>query len=487
MAEYGLTNDGPNIKRLDVILDEMHDDLSERWGVNTRQNTESFINHLLTNVADQIAELWEFGENVYYSQYPSSAEGVSLDNAAQLSGAFRKNAEPSVYPLHCTGVDGTTLDTTTMVASVTNPVTQLTLVAESELTRGSVNQARIKIPGDEAISADTYRVTIDGNDYTIASSKTTRIGVLGDIEGVLTAAVSDITFTLNQDEVTLDMAANDITRTFSLSMSDNLTTETVTCILNFETTENGDIFLPNETITSIVKAPAEFTKVTNLCEYIPGRLVETDAEFRNSYFDTLFSGSTTMSESIRSSILANVQGVSSVTVFENNTDTTDANGLYPHSIEVVVVCTENQQIYQQVAEQIFLNKAAGINTYGGISKTVTGDGGESITIRFSVPDSVYVWWKLDVTPEITDVNVQNDIKAIIVDYVDSLSSGENVVPQKIFSEIFTKYPNITYIDVKLATESDAATVPDPGDYTKTSVTITNRYVAETTVGMVSYA
>lgn len=64
---YGLTAKGPNIKRLDAILEEMHKDLSAKWGVNTRQNPESLLNHLLTNVADRIADLWEFGEDVYYS------------------------------------------------------------------------------------------------------------------------------------------------------------------------------------------------------------------------------------------------------------------------------------------------------------------------------------------------------------------------------------------------------------------------------------
>lgn len=75
MADYGLTPQGPNIKRLDVILEEMHSGLSEKWGVNTRQNPESLLNHLLTNVADAIADLWEFGEAVYFSQYPATAEG----------------------------------------------------------------------------------------------------------------------------------------------------------------------------------------------------------------------------------------------------------------------------------------------------------------------------------------------------------------------------------------------------------------------------
>lgn len=105
MSEYGLTPQGPNIKRLDVILDEMHEQLSKAWGVNTKQNPQSFINHLLTNLADRLAELWEFGEDVYYSQYPSTAEGVSLDNAAQYGGSLRETGAKSYYPMHCTGVD----------------------------------------------------------------------------------------------------------------------------------------------------------------------------------------------------------------------------------------------------------------------------------------------------------------------------------------------------------------------------------------------
>ena len=95
MSEFGLTPSGPNIKRLDQILDSMHTKLSRRWGVNTRQNPESFLNHLLTNVSEEMAELWEFGEDVYYSEYPSSAEGVSLDNAAQYGGTSREEAAKS--------------------------------------------------------------------------------------------------------------------------------------------------------------------------------------------------------------------------------------------------------------------------------------------------------------------------------------------------------------------------------------------------------
>ena len=65
MADYGLTPQGPNIKRLDVILEEMHSSMSEKVGINTRQNPQSVFGHLLTNVGDRIAELWELGLDIY--------------------------------------------------------------------------------------------------------------------------------------------------------------------------------------------------------------------------------------------------------------------------------------------------------------------------------------------------------------------------------------------------------------------------------------
>jgi len=142
---YGLTTKGPNIKRLDAILDDLHTNLSKRWGVNTRQNPESLLNHLLTDIADEIAELWEFGEDVYYSQYPSFAEGTSLDNAAQYGGSTRETAAKSYYPIHCTGRDGTKLAAGTMISSTTNPTTQLSLSDTREITRSAFNKAEIKI------------------------------------------------------------------------------------------------------------------------------------------------------------------------------------------------------------------------------------------------------------------------------------------------------------------------------------------------------
>ena len=138
MAKYGLTPQGPNPKRLDVILEDMHSKMTDRLGVNTRQNPQSLLNHTLTNVADEIAELWEFGVDVYHSQYTSSATGVSLDYAAQFGGSTREMAAKSYYSILCTGLDGTTIPAGTVIASDTNPATSLTATAD-EPSRGRLS------------------------------------------------------------------------------------------------------------------------------------------------------------------------------------------------------------------------------------------------------------------------------------------------------------------------------------------------------------
>lgn len=170
MSEYGLTPRGPNIKRLDVILDEMHDSLTDKLGVNTRQNPQSLLNHILTNIADRIAELWEYGADIYYSQYPSTAEGINLDNAAQYGGSTREAPAPSYYRILCTGLDGTVIPAGTLIASDTNPVTQLTLSSAQTITRASFNTATLKVAASAILSPLT--AILNGTPYHIPPQRT---------------------------------------------------------------------------------------------------------------------------------------------------------------------------------------------------------------------------------------------------------------------------------------------------------------------------
>jgi len=316
MSDYGLTPKGPNIKRLDTILDEMHSDLTQKLGVNTQQNPQSLLNHLLTNIADRLAELWELGEDVYFSQYPASAEGTSLDNAAQFGGITRETATKSYYPIHCTGVDGTVLAEGTQIASNTNPKTYLSITEEKTISRSSFNEAIIRVAS--ARIGDTYTVILDGSIYSFIASTASQIDILN---GIANAILSpNFTKTVDSENLTITIKSVDETVNHTLVLSENLTTETVTTIITFGTVELGDILIPNGSITEIVQADAGLTAVTNKCEYVAGRDAETDSELRKSYADKIFRRSSFMLESIRSGILNNVQGVESVAAYENTTD-----------------------------------------------------------------------------------------------------------------------------------------------------------------------
>ena len=151
MSEYGITSTGFVKKRLDTICDEIHDDLSKEWGINTRKNPKSYLNVLITNFADKIAELWEVAEENYFSKYPSSATGDSLDRAAEYAGVLREQAEHSYYQVECTGDDGTVIPKGTPIEADCNPKIQLVAYDEGKISRESCSKITISEFGVESI------------------------------------------------------------------------------------------------------------------------------------------------------------------------------------------------------------------------------------------------------------------------------------------------------------------------------------------------
>lgn len=467
MAQYGLTPQGPNPKRLDVILEEMHQSLTKRLGVNTRQNPQSLLNHLLTNIGVQIADLWEYGTQVYHSQYPSSATGISLDNAAQFGGSTREMPEKSYYHILCTGVDGTVIPAGTIIASDTNPPTNLTLAADALITRSNFSKATVILASPEATTA--LGIALNGTLYTITPDPSQSTS---EVLEALSNVITDEDFTTKVEDDTLVVEAVDESSSNVMVLSENLTTQTVGTVVTFATVDDGDILIPNGVITKIVKAVAGMTSVVNVGAYIAGQLAEDDIEFRKSYADKIFNRSSSMLESIRSAILTNVQGVTSVAVYENDTNEVDDMGRWPHSVEVVADGGDTTEI----AQQILNSKAGGISTYGSVETELPGVYGEPITVRFNRPTYIKVWFKIGVTMSKTTnppTNYVELIKEQVLERMNELEAGESVIPQKFNLSV----SGVDYMDIWLyATTEDGEM---PGEYDKRVVTATARERAVT--------
>lgn len=470
MAKYGLTPQGPNIKRLDVILDEMHESMSNKLKANTKQNPQSLLNHLLTNVADRIAELWEYGSDVYYSQYPTTAEGSSLDNAAQFGGTTREMPAKSYYSVLCTGLDGTTVPADTLIATDTNPAINLTLTEDAQITRSAFNKAVVVLAAENPTSV--LSMALNGELYSA-----------NDLEG-LAQTVTDEAFEVSYEDGKLIVEAVDTASSNTMVLSENLTTETVASVITFATVDYGDIVIPNGVITKIVKTVAGLQAVENVGSYVAGRLTETDVEMRQSYIDKIYSRSSAMLESIKSAILENVQGVLSVAPCENDTNETDSMGRPPHSVEIVV----DGGNATEIAQQILNTKAGGISTYGDVETVLHGVYGEDIAIRFNRPAYVYVWFQVGVTLSANTnppTNYADLIKQTILECMEDVQAGCDVVPQKFTTALYKNVSGIDYFDIRLhATKDPAESVRD---YPERSVSITAReraVTSESRIGVV---
>lgn len=471
MPEYGVTKDGFVRKRLDVIISEIQKDLTETLGFDVAHNPESLMNVIITNFSERIAKLWELGEQVYFSQYISTAEGVNLDNAGQFGGITRENNTRTAFTLVCTGDDGTYLPVGTTVASATLPKIYFTMYQGGMITRESFNKARIKVV---TVNDNTsYAVTINGLLYTSLSG--VRATVQSILEG-LKNTIQDDSFDVRIDGSELVLTCKSAFKSNSLELSGNLTTTKVASLAMFQSQEYGKIVLPENSITDIITTLAGFDSCYNLPSISYGRLRETDIEFRQSYIKKIASRSSTMLESITSAILAAVRGVESATAYENDTNETDSEGRPPHSIEVVVDGGDDKEI----AAMILRKKAGGIQTFGDVVVDVPDLYGLTIPIRFNRPQNVYVWLKVALTKNPSQAmppNYEELIKTAILTDALALSAGDNVITQDFFGGIKELCSGLAYIDITTYGTTNSGYTPKKEDYKDKNVFITSRQKA----------
>lgn len=121
--------------------------------------------------------------------------------------------------------------------------------------------------------------------------------------------------------------------------------------------------------------------------------------------------------------IAGIDGVTQVRGYENDTDTTDANGLLPHSTALVVLGGDALDI-----ATLYLNKKTpGANTNGTTVQAVISSSGIPYNIRFYIPTRPRITMAVTVkglsgyTSAITA-----QIKQALADYVNALGIGKRI-------------------------------------------------------------
>ena len=137
--------------------------------------------------------------------------------------------------------------------------------------------------------------------------------------------------------------------------------------------------LPN-TITQIFTPTLGWQTVTNLSSATEGDPVESDGELRIRQTTSVALPSLTVFEGTIGAV-QNVPGVSRVKGYENDSDTTDADGVPEHSISLIV---EGGDV-QEIADAIARKKTPGTGTYGTTSQVTYDKYGMPNTINFFRP------------------------------------------------------------------------------------------------------
>lgn len=468
MPDYGVTDQGFVLKRMDAILEEIHTDLTEGFGVDTRLSETSFLDTLVTTFAGQIADLWETAQDSYYAKYPATATGVNLDHAVQYGGIRRMPNKRTCYPLHCTGDDGAYIREEAVVATNTMPEVRLYSAGEFQITRKNFNAVSIKVAVVE--SGAVYTVTINGKQYSYLNAEGSQKDILEGIQEAMSG--TEYMVELSADSTNLEITDTVKSRGNVLVLSDNLTTCSVTSIANFFTQEYGHITLPYGIVTRMVNNITGFTGVTNQLEPAYGRLQESDIELRQSYIAKSALRSNTMIDSIIAELLNNVANVESASGYENDTDMTDSRGLPPHSIEIIVEGGDNYEI----AGAILRRKAGGIQTYGNVEVPVPGNYGDAIMVRFNRPEYLYTWLKVTLHGDGRKLptNYAPLTAASISEDGSRMVAGDSLLIQLLNEGIYNAVAGINYVEIKTAYSKEKSYIPKDTDYKAENIAVTSR-------------
>lgn len=190
----------------------------------------------------------------------------------------------------------------------------------------------------------------------------------------------------------------------------------------------GAIAAPIGTITNIQTPVFGWQTATNAAAAILGQPVETDAQLRVRQSQSVAVPSQSIFEGIVGAI-ANLSGVTRIRGYENNTGTTDTNGIPAHSIALVVEGGVIGDIQQAIVNRI----TPGTGTFGDITATIIDSVGSSHVVSFARPTETTITINLTIKALAGfSGSVTPLIQQSLVDFLNALEIGDDVIYSKLF-------------------------------------------------------
>lgn len=234
--------------------------------------------------------------------------------------------------------------------------------------------------------------------------------------------------------------------------------------------EAGAILALAGTLVEIETPVSGWDAVTNPDDGVVGREVESDAELRQRREESLTVAGSGTVEAIRARLLQDVADVIAVSIVENRSGEVDADGRPPHSFEIIISGGSNAD----VAAMIWSTKPAGIETHGDITEVTEDSQGVGQAVKFTRPEPLYIWVKVELTPNGTGDfpgNAEEVAKESVVDFGASLGVGDDVIFQALYGPLYKNIGGLKSVVVEVAASYDPAVEPDPGDFAAENISV----------------
>lgn len=389
---YGLTPTGFVRKTLQVIKAEIEASWRAAFGTSIDVSPSTPDGQVIGIVAEREALVWELAEIVAGMMDPDKASDRLLEVLCLLTGTFRQLAKKSTVTLTLTGDDAT------VVSAGSRAKTTSTGVVFATTASATITALTPWAP--TTLYAVDDRRTNAGRCYRCITAGTSAGA------GGPTTTAADITDGTAHWRYLGEGAA------------------AVNVIASSENT--GPIVAVSGDLNIIDTPVAGWKSVINVLDATLGAYNMPDQELRILREREIAAGGIGPIPAIRRA-LSQVAGVETVTVFYNNTDITDADGIPPHAVEAMVEGGDDQALIDKLFESV----AGGIGFHGQGPGMVTGihtdSQGTDHTIKFTRPAVVpiYINITIEVDADTFPANGTDLVKLAIASWGDLQPSGRD--------------------------------------------------------------
>lgn len=441
----GLSDQGLEILSLVDVINNLKQRAREIYAdqvasgdvVNTDDN--SALGRLIGVVSPSAADLWELSQQVYDAFNPNASTGVALDNLVQHSGISRLTPSYTTADCMFSGNNGVLVSAGSVVKAQVSGK-EFTCLSSIGLTPSNCSGITIQVLSvqNNTTYSITYQIAGSVNVITysyISDGDATGAEILAGLQAEVQSAHPNLVSSVVGSGATATLVIDkaDIYQGSNFTVSTNLQITKCKKIGVVQANELGVIEQEANTINQIVTPILGWDSVTNPFAATAGRLEETDEELRERFRNTKFERSSNILDSLYSA-LNNLDGVTEVTIYENDTNVTDGNGVLPHSFLPVVL----GGIGSEIAQTIWENKPMGILSQGNTVVSILDSQGFPHDIGFERPNPVTVYIELTITtdPILFPATGEADIRNAIIDYAQAnFGVGDDVVYSRLYTPI----------------------------------------------------